>query len=359
MTTMPMTDADRLPLRHYLGPWPLRPGAMFFATLVIALATTANEIRADTAWFYLLSALVVAAGGASTLWLFQRFTPDWSQKPLGYAIALSSASAVGIAVRGLTGTWVLVEQLSLPANVLLIWGRTVIFGAMVLALLGVSSRRLQTQVNQTEQALSLVRDQADALLRADEAVRQQVASLLHDKVQAGLIAACLYLQDVGRRIPETERESLKEVVASLEHIRALDVRRAVHSLSPNLSEVDFESALTELIEFYEPAMTTTLDLELSENIPYEIRLGAYRIIEQALLNAAAHGAAQQCRIAVTQSDRHVLVELTNDGEPLPATATPGLGTTLTSSWCRTLGGEWSRWNIPGGGVRLSARLPLE
>lgn len=355
---MPTTGADRLRIRHYLGPWPLRPGPIFFAGLVIALATTANQFRADTVWFYLLAAVVAAAAGASVLWIFQRFTPAWSRKPLGYIVALCSASAVSIAIRGMTGTWVLIEQLSLPANILIAWGRLTILGAMALALLGISSRKLQMQVNQTEQALSLVREQADALLRADEAVRQQVASLLHDKVQAGLIAACLHLQDLGRRIPEAEHRSVREIITSLERIRALDVRRAVRSLSPNLTEVDFESAVRELTEFYEPAMTTTIRLELSESVPYETRLGAYRIIEQALLNAAAHGAAKHCCIVVEQGDRDVLIEVRNDGTSLPAGVTTGFGTTLTSTWCRTLGGMWERTNDDEGGVRLRARLPL-
>lgn len=352
------TVADRLPWWRYLGPWPLRPGAMFFAVLIFAIATNTASIRVSNSAVYLGAAVAVSIVGAGTLWLFQRYAPVWSGQPLGYTVALASATVLVTAARGVTGTWVTFAQVSPVMNVVLIILRSMLFAVVVLALLGVTSLRLQRQVERTEAALGLVREQADALLRADETVRQQVAALLHDRVQAGLIASCLHLQDVRSRIPDSERAEIGEIITALERIRALDVRRAVHSLSPNLAEVDFESALRELAEFYEPAITTTIDLDLAEDTPYEIRLGAYRIIEQALLNAAAHGGGRHCTVHARERDSQVVIDVINDGMDLPENISSGMGTTLTSTWCRTLGGTWERTNLEGGGVRLSARLPL-
>lgn len=359
MTTMSTMAADRLPWWRYVGPWPLRPGAMFFIIMVLSISTTVSSIRVSNIAQYGLAAILVSATAAGTLWLFQRFTPIWSQRTLGYIVAVATATAVGTTFRGITDTWVLFESVSLIANIVLVWFRGLILAIISLAILGVSSRRLQRQVQRTEQALSIVREQADELLRADELVRQQVASLLHDRVQAGLIAVCLHLQDIGARVPDAERQSIREIVDSLERIRSLDVRRAVRSLSPNLAEVDFESALRELAEFYEPTITTDINLDMSESSAFDIRLGTYRIIEQALLNAAGHGGAHRCVIDVRETDGQLHLDVYNDGNPLPTDVSPGFGSTLTSTWCRTLGGTWHRVNGEGRGVHLRASLPLQ
>ena len=188
-------------------------------------------------------------------------------------------------------------------------------------------------------------------------MRQQVASALHDRVQAGLIGACLQLQSVIPRVGEGEAELLEKVIDSLEELRGLDVRRAVRSLSPNLREVDLESALTDLTETYSPGMVTLLDIEVT-SAPYETRLGAYRIVEQSLLNSAMHGHASECEVSIRERAGVLDVFVRDNGAGLPDVVVAGLGSTLVSTWCHTLGGTWSRESLAHGGTLVHARLPV-
>ena len=232
-----------------------------------------------------------------------------------------------------------------------------IFALIILALLGASQRRLQAQVDRADDALVALRQQAEALLTADEEVRRQVSLLLHDRVQAGLIAACLRLRRSLKPIPDRDAE-VARVVDQLEELRTLDVRRAVHALSPNLSEVDLVSALEELSETYRPAMTVTCTQTHDVDVPEDLRLGVYRVVEQCLLNSAMHGDAEHCTIDIAYAGTDIIVTVTDDGVGMSSDATSGFGTTLIDTWCRVLGAQWSR--RPGAqGTVVELRIPQE
>ena len=70
-------------------------------------------------------------------------------------------------------------------------------------------------------------------------------------------------------------------------------------------------------------------------------LALYRIIEQALLNAAAHGHARHVDISLTQTSGELRLAVDDDGQGLPATITQGTGTAIITSWVGVTGGTWS------------------
>ena len=222
----------------------------------------------------------------------------------------------------------------------------------LLALLGATQRRLQQQVDPADAALAVTQAQAGALLAADEEVRHQVSLLLQDRVQAGLITACLQLRRTLGGDADRD-EQVRHVVDKLEKLRALDVRRAVHTLSPNLREVDLFTALDELGDTYRPAMAVDVTMADDLVVPEPLRLGIYRIAEQALLNAAMHGQAAQCRVVIARSLASIDIMISDDGVGPKAGASAGFGSTLIDTWCRVLGGTWSRTPAsPGTQVRV-------
>jgi signal transduction histidine kinase len=150
----------------------------------------------------------------------------------------------------------------------------------------------------------------------------------------------------------------------LEEIRSVDVRRIARALSPSLSEVDLESALNELTLQYDPGMKSTITvdsvIENKETRPSaKVLLGAYRIIEQALLNSAGHGAARLCEIDVRVELDALSLTVKDDGRGFvnPPNMT-GFGSTLMTTWAHSLGGSWAWKEGRNSGVVLSARLPL-
>lgn len=239
--------------------------------------------------------------------------------------------------------------------------RSILVVLTVAAVVGNLTARLERQVAATEQALAFAREQQVQLLSADEDARRQAALLLHDRVQAGLISACLELRALARDLSADQRALLEPTLRRLEELRAVDVRNAVRALSPNLDDVDLQTALEDLAMQFE----TTLDIEVQVDVDVDraraalgprMLLAAYRIVEQALLNTAVHAAASSVRVTVRRTESGLLVEVTDDGLGIRSEER-GLGTTIITTWTRAMNGSWRWTGGPQGiGTTLTAEL---
>ena len=341
---------------QWVGPWPLRPVPVGLIAGLFALATTSFSLTTQTAPRFLASGIAVGVVSGGMLWVAQRIAPTAVTRRPGFFLVVAMTALAANAVRFLTGTNLDFPNFIGVSNFVFTWVRSVIFLIIILAILGASQRRLQAQVDRADDAVAALRQQAEALLTADEEVRRQVSLLLHDRVQAGLIAACLRLRRSLGPIPDRDAE-VARVIDQLEELRSLDVRRAVYALSPNLSEVDLVSALEELGETYRPAMTVTCTIQDGLDVPEDLRLGIYRVVEQCLLNAAMHGQAEHCTSTIAYVAPDIVVTVTDDGAGLPEVSTAGFGTTLIDTWCRVLEARWARRAGTIGTV-VEIRIPL-
>ncbi|MGE5131798.1 MAG: sensor histidine kinase [Gemmatimonadota bacterium] len=95
-------------------------------------------------------------------------------------------------------------------------------------------------------------------------------------------------------------------------------------------------------------------------LPPGIDLAAYRIIQEALTNVVKHSGADSCQVTVGCGPGGLSIEVTDPG---PAAAGPAAGTGHGITGMRervTLcGGDFSAGPVPGGGFRVTARLPLD
>lgn len=353
-----------------IGPWPLRPGAAtaFVAVFMMVWVGSGivsaglpispeNELRLLLA---IPSALVIGV----VLLLLKRAGGSRLESLGPYLGALALAALAGAVFRALTG--------QLPAEAFPTIGAAVAFSAIRLfafllvvhAILGRVTARLEAQVRLANEALQESRLMQQRLIEADERMRAQVATLLHDRVQAGLIAACLELTDaVHERRPDHLTVSISEVVRRLEAMRDIDVRAAARTLSPDLENLDLRTALEDLAGQYLPSMQTQVEVSndpavLLDRSHLPVVLGAYRMAEQSLLNAAVHGHARHCRISVDIDGDALLLRVIDDGSGISGVTSPGLGTFVCDTWAALLGGSWHLSANPGGGVRVSARIPL-
>lgn len=358
--TTPTTAANHLRWWQWVGPWPLRPVALGLVVTLFALATTAYLLTIDTVVRIAASAVAAGMVTGGALWLARRIAPVAVTRAPGYLSAIIIAAIAGNIVRVGTGTILDFPNLSDGANFTITVARSVMLIIIVLALLGISERRLTEQIDRGDDALAAMTKQAEALLTADEEVRRQVSLLLHDRVQAGLIAACLELRRTMSATisDDAERDArVARVVEQLEDLRILDVRQAVHALSPNLREVDLVTALDELADTYRPAMAVQISADEGIAVPHDQRLGVYRIVEQSLLNAAVHGQAETCRIHLSANGDFLAMRISDDGAGIPAVPRPGFGTTVIDTWCRVLGASWER-GPASPGTQVTVHLPL-
>ncbi|MGR7023586.1 sensor histidine kinase [Geodermatophilus sp. URMC 62] len=91
----------------------------------------------------------------------------------------------------------------------------------------------------------------------------------------------------------------------------------------------------------------------------QLDLAAYRILQEALTNAAKHAGPATVEVALTWRDDGLLIEVDDDG-PGPASGRPGGGYGLVGLRERaaSVGGDLETGPGPRGGFLLRARLPL-
>lgn len=355
MTTRMMVP-DRRRWWQYAGPWPLYPLADGLVAGLISLSVRSYVMSTSTVPIEILTAAIFGVIVFAVLALARRFAPRFSATGLGYTLSLTFAISLATLVRFVQGYVPDYPGLSTGGDIVFAIIRAAVGLFIIQAIIGTLQERLQRQVDATREAYDVVEAQAEALLRADEEVRRSVATLLHDRVQGGLLAACLRLQTIADARPESRGE-VDAIIHELEELRALDVRRAVRTLSPNLRDIDLESAVRELVEPYSPPIDITVSIPRDAISEATTRLAAYRIIEQGVLNAIAHGQASRIEVSVTCLPQHVQVSVRDDGHGLDDGHVAGFGTTLIDTWCRALGGSWQLRPAPKGGAELIARLP--
>lgn len=320
-----------------------------------------GEVRASV-WMVngILLGLPVAAFMAGVMALGRVWQARRGVHLTSYLVFIAIASVGAILTRDLVGA-VDLNQFGVATTLMIGASRLALFLLVANGIAGVVTVRLQRQVDATQDALALVREQQQLMLEADEEARRQVSALLHDRVQAGLIAACLELQVLAKDCSPSDRKSLDAVVERLENLRALDVRRAARALSPDVHDLDLHTALEELAVQYEPAMATSVSVDASldqdrDGDSEELALAIYRIVEQALLNAAAHGRAEHVHVSITEQDRVITVEVHDDGPGVGTQGSPGLGSALLTTWTRIYEGDWHLADSPQGGAVLTAHL---
>ena len=354
-----------------LGPWPIRPVLIGFISFAIfqyssgAAAVSQNEVLIPAAWglpVNIARGIAVALMLGLLLRVYRRITGRIELTRTGYlVIVILTGVSAGI-TRYLT-TPDIVERYSGQWVFSLVRG--VVTFVILISALGIADSRLLRQIRQTDAALDLVRTQRSVVLEAEERARQSIATILHDRVQAGLVASTLQLKQLANALKGEEAARLESVIADLENIRTQDVRTASRQLSPDLRNVTLTQALKVLASNYEPAMHTTFDVGTAEAQAHHrppgdsLSLGVYRIVEQALLNAAVHGGATHVSVAAREDGDDLVLTIHDNGGGIGQDpVAPGAGFAIIDAWVAAINGTWS---IDGSltGADVTVRLPRD
>jgi signal transduction histidine kinase len=158
-------------------------------------------------------------------------------------------------------------------------------------------------------------------------------------------------------ITSTSAEALGELRAALKALRNDDGEDA--PLRPAAAGL---ADLGDLIAGVKGA-GLTVDLEVTaapEVIPPAIGHAGYRIVQEGLTNVLRHSTAEHACVRIGREEGALLVEVLDDGQPSSAAGTGG-GHGLLGMHERAgaLGGTCEAGQVPGGGWRIRARIPIE
>ncbi|MFG2682423.1 sensor histidine kinase [Streptomyces sp. NPDC048392] len=236
---------------------------------------------------------------------------------------------------------------------------------------GLADRNWQAYLRQTEQrALEAERTREEAALRRAGEERLRIARELHDslthsisivKLQAGV--AVHLARKRGDEVPpallaiqEASGEAMRELRSALQVLRA-----------------DEPAGTPALLVERARAAGLAVDLTVTGDerpLPRAVDRAAYRIVQEALTNAARHAGPAKVRVrigygtgdtgeATVQSMGELTIDVDDDGAADPARPpVPGTGLTGMRERVTALGGTLCAAPRAEGGFSVRARLPL-
>jgi signal transduction histidine kinase len=220
-----------------------------------------------------------------------------------------------------------------------------------------------------EERLFILRQQLAQVTAAQEEERQRIARELHDGVGPALASLNLRLRTAGKLQPNpAAAQELKEL-AELTQANIQDIRRLIYDLRPAvLDELGLVAALKEYVGRYqqEQGLSVTLALpEGKERLPAPLETTLFRVIQEALTNAARHAKAKHVDVALDWDAAQVTLRIADDGQgfDLREAATQAKGGQHLGLWSmreriEQFGGRLQIDSQPGTGTTIQATVPL-
>ena len=343
-----------------IGPWPLQPiPVSIFGWALLQFGYTLElRIRGEVSWLASLQAAQYSLPAGltlfATLWLLRFLKQRGVFGEVGIGRYLLILVIGNLPSSILTFALIGTELTDAP----FLLTRNLFFLVLIQALLGITEQRLRSEIAEKERSLELLAEQRELIIEADEAARRSIADFLHDRVQANMVVLSMQLNQIADEAGDGVGTRLRSITDELERLRKFDLRSASQRLSPDLRIIGLQGALDDLQKFYSSVMEIEVQLDPSfrdvQSGDHEYRdLCAYRIIEQALLNAAVHGKAKRCRVAAeVRPGGGWRIDVRNDGAPLVDGRQPGAGSAIIDAWAHSLSGQWRLINEDGW-VRLT------
>jgi signal transduction histidine kinase len=221
-----------------------------------------------------------------------------------------------------------------------------------------------------ERASQLEREHEADTRRAAAEEQARIAREVHDIVAHNLSVIVVQATAADTVLAENPGEARRAVQAigltarqALGELRrVLGVVRSDEERSPEFPPQPSLAVLDGLLDQVRAA-GLVVDVDVvgsSRELPAAIELSAYRIVQEALTNTLRHGEARHATVRLSYETVDLELEVVDDGS-CPESTTNGAGHGLVGMRERvaTFGGELEAGPAPGGGFRVSARLPLD
>jgi two-component system, NarL family, sensor histidine kinase DevS len=205
-------------------------------------------------------------------------------------------------------------------------------------------------------------------LLAAEAERHRWARELHDETLQSLSALRIGLS-AARRSEElpTVKQAIGQAVDHLEEA-IFDLRALISDLRPAaLDELGVQAAIEALAERggrHDVEVDVSIELAYEQGAQStrhtpELEIALYRIVQEALTNAAKHGGAKRAVIEIHEDAATINLSVRDDGSGFdPNARSAGFGLLGMHERVALLEGELSIDSAPGKGAVVSARIPV-
>jgi signal transduction histidine kinase len=223
-------------------------------------------------------------------------------------------------------------------------------------------KEVERRLKETIEARADLQALSARLVRAQEDERRTLARELHDEVGQSLSAI---MMEASSAAATADANGILERVSSIACTaeKTLNiVRDMALLLRPSMLD-DF--GLVPALNWHAREMGKRTGLhvridadEISDDLPDEHKTCIYRVVQEALNNAARHANARNLQVAVKNEGDRVAFSVRDDGSGFDKRFVRGLGLLGMEERVRRLGGELHIDSEMGRGTTISAEIPL-
>lgn len=231
---------------------------------------------------------------------------------------------------------------------------------------------LSDKQRELERSRSELRRLAKAVIKREENSNLFLARELHDDISQSVAALAISLNQLKKMAIDSGfvDTTFHQALSSLhsDHVRlADDLHSLAHRLHPAIiGELGLVVALPSFINDFARvhSMEIPFYCDLSEeDIPPEISLCLYRVVQQSLSNVHKHAKTDRVRVFLCREENSVKLVVEDEGvgfDPdAPNQGSGGIGLISMSERVLALGGTWEVFSEPDSGTTISAKIPVE
>jgi signal transduction histidine kinase len=228
--------------------------------------------------------------------------------------------------------------------------------------------RLERQGRRRFEALVANRQELEALsgklVDAQEEERRAISRELHDEVGQTLGALLVELGQLAKVVPADDKLLQGQIgrIRSAAETAVKSVRDMALLLRPPMLD---DLGLVPALEWQGREVSRRGEMEVdvhaenvSEQLPDEAKMCVYRLVQEALNNAATHSGAKRAKVSVTQAGEAITVEVADDGHGFSADRVRGMGILGMEERVKRLGGQFAIRSESGKGTTVKADLPV-
>lgn len=359
---LPPGPAGPSPLAHHYGA--AQPWQVLLAALTGLALVTRRRYPLATFWVVIGASQIyhLSPGFDPTFTFIVSVVAAFSASMYSpYQILATASTLVGAGL--IMGT----HKASVPSI------RSGVVTFLLLIPIGIASHAIHTWKHRVR---SLEEEQEAATRRAVEQERSRIARELHDVVTHN-VSVMVVQAGAARKVIMTAPDQAEQAMLAVEsggRAAMTELRHVMGLLTMNAEDTDPAGTATlappprlgQIASLAARLRSTGVPVELvvtgfETPLPAGVDLTAYRVVQEALTNTVKHAEGARVKIAIDYTPRMLRLEVTDTGGTRTAAARSGSGRGLIGLRERLslYGGNLEAGEVPAGGYRVHAAIPLE
>jgi ligand-binding sensor domain-containing protein/signal transduction histidine kinase len=245
-----------------------------------------------------------------------------------------------------------------------------IFIGLIFGLVIYRTRRQQQKIKELEkhdEEMMLITKRS---VLTQEEERHWVFRELHDGINQIITSVRIGIDKLisNSRISEPELGKLNKMRTYLDQVMH-DIRVITHKLHPAvLDEYDLVYAVKDLLDDFADRTDITVSFNadnFKNRLPKKIEANVYRIIQEALQNAAKHSEASKINILMNYVNNQAIIKIKDNGKGFDVNSVlktsiykNNLGLSNMRERTRFMGGIFQIQSEPGKGTEISLKIPV-